>query len=56
MELSTVILSENCKHCEYKTNLPLSNPICMSCDYCKVTTKHHNFSLKSEIKKREKLN
>lgn len=54
-ELSSVIYSEHCHHCEYKTDFQLNNPVCMSCDYCKVLKKHHNFTLKRKMKKRDKL-
>ena len=41
--ISSYIVSSQCEECEYKTDLHLSNPICMSCTNVEVLSKKDNF-------------
>ena len=45
--ISSVFISAYCNTCDYRSNVMLTNPICMSCKRCKVIDKRDNYKERS---------
>ena len=45
--ISSVFKSAYCNTCDYRSNVMLTNPICMSCSRCTVIDKRDNYKERS---------